>query len=162
MCSTAFSRNDGPNSVLVAEGNISPYSWLNDTRSLLYSSGVPVLRSAVHCEEASPMKVKEAFTIPSISSTESSVLLLTLSSKSLSGPTASRDSAWILEREVSADFRFFEHSAQSAAITLSSHGAAVKGMSSMIKCCWRCLQSALLTEVNAVRRNFSVDFVYLG
>ena len=100
------------------------------------------------------MKVKAAFTAPSISSTESSVLLLTLSSKSLSGPTTSRNSAWILEREVSADFRLFEHS---AAITLSSCGEEVKGVSGTIKHCQSCLQSALLTEVNAVRRNSSVD-----
>ena len=154
MCSAAFSGNDGPNSVLVTEANSSPDSWLNDTRSLLYSSRIPVLRSAVHCEEALSMKVKAAFTAPSISSTESLVLLLTLSSKSLSGPTASRNSAWILEREVSADYRFFEHS---AATTLSSHEAAVKGMSSTIKCCQSCLRSALLTEVNAVQRNSSVE-----
>ena len=154
MCSAAFPGKDGPNSVLVAEANSSPDSWLNDTRSLLYSSRIPVLRSVVYCEKALPMKVKAAFTVPSISSTESSVLLLTLSSKSLSGPTASRNSAWILEREVSADFRFFEHS---AAITLSSRGAAVKGVSGTIKRCRSCLRSALLTEVNAVRRNSSVD-----
>ena len=96
MCSAAFSGNDGPNSLLVAEANNSPDSWLNDTRSLLHS---PVLQSAVHCEEALPMKVKAAFTAPSMFSTESAVLLLILSSKSLSGPTASRNSAWILERE---------------------------------------------------------------
>ena len=52
------------------------------------------------------------------------------------------------------DFRFFEHS---TAITLSSHGAAEKGMSGTIKHCRSCLQSALLTDVNTVRRNFSVD-----
>ena len=154
MCSAAFSWNDGPTSVLVAEANSLPDSWLNDTRSLLYSSRISVLQSAVHCEEALHMKVKAAFTAPSISSTESSVLLLTLSNKSLSGPTASRNSAWILEREVSADFRFFE---QSAATTLSSRGAAVKGVSGTINRCWSCLQSALLTEVNAVGRNSSVD-----
>ena len=136
MCSAAFSENDGPNNVLVAEANSSPDSWLNETRSLLYSSRIPVLQSAVHCEEALPMKVNAAFTAPSMSSTESSVLLLTLSSKSLSGPTASRNSAWILEREVSADFKFFEHS---AAITLFSRGAAVKGVSGTIKRCRSCI-----------------------
>ena len=154
MCSTAFSGNDGPNSVLVPEANSLPDSWLNDTRSLLYSSRIPILQSGVHCEEALPMKVKAAFTAPSISSTHSLVLLLTLSSKSISGPTASRNSAWILEREVSADFRFFEHS---AAITLSSCGVAVKDVSGTIKSCRSCLRSALLSEVNAARRNSSVD-----
>ena len=100
------------------------------------------------------MKVKAVFTAPSMSSTESSVLLLTLSRKSLSGLTASRNSALTLEKEESADFKFFEHS---AAITLSSCGAAVKGVSGTIKRCWSCLRSALLTEENAVRRNSSVD-----
>ena len=146
MCSTAFSGNDGPNSVLVAKANSSPDSGLNVTRSLLYSSRIPVLQSAVHCEEALPMKVKAPFTAPSISSTESLVLLLTLSSKSLSGPTASRNSTWILEREVSADFRF-----------LSSRVVAEKGVSSTIKHCRSCLRSALLTEVYTLRRNSSVD-----
>ena len=57
MCSGAFSWKDGPNSVLIAEANSSPYSWLNYTRSLLHSSWIPDLRSAVHCEEALPMKI---------------------------------------------------------------------------------------------------------
>ena len=59
---------------------------------------------------------------------------------------------------MSADFKFFEHS---AAITLSSRGAAVKGVSGMIKRCRSCLRSALLTEVNAARRNSSVDWCTL-
>ena len=62
-CSTAFSGNDGPNRVLVAEANRSE-SCPNDTRSLLYSSRTSVLLSVLQWDEALPMKVRAALLQP--------------------------------------------------------------------------------------------------
>ena len=100
MCSPTFSGNDGPNSVLVSEANSLPDSRLNDTSSLLYSSRILVPQSVVHCEEALPMKVKAAFLRLPCPPLRAQLLLLTLSSKSLSCPTACiQKQCLILERE---------------------------------------------------------------
>ena len=89
-----------------------------------------------------------------LSSMVTSVPLFIPSINTLRHPTASKNSAWILDSCRSADIVLSEHS---AAITLSRRGEVVKGVSGMIYCCLSCLRSALFTGMNTLRRDFSVD-----